>query len=81
MAASVELDLLKYKQVVVDDTGVGGITYYGVTENQTAGTADDEWAVLRETVAGTITTYQWAAHKDGKPSQLYAWDDRATLTY
>lgn len=81
MAASVELDLTKYKKVQVDATGVGGITYYGVTENQTAGDADAEWAILRETVAGTITTYHWAAHRDGKPSQLYAWDDRATLTY
>lgn len=81
MAANINLDLLKYKKLNVDATGVGGITYYGVTENQTAVDADEEWAILRETVAGTITTYHWAAHKDGKPSQLFAWTDRATLSY
>lgn len=69
------LDVLKATRV--DATGVGGITYRGYA---LAGSlnANPVWAVQKETVAGTITTVQWAG---GEFANSYVWDDRATLTY
>ena len=80
MAVEIKIDLLKYKSVQVDSTAAPTI-YYGVTENSTAGNADEEWGILRESVVGAVTTYSWAKHGYGLPDQVFAWDDRATLSY
>ena len=81
MAVEVKIDLSKYAKVLVDASGAPGTVYYGVTEYAGVATSAEEWAILRETVAGTLTTQSWAAHSDGTPDQKFAWDDRATLSY
>lgn len=81
MAVSFELNLAKYKYSKSDTTGAPGTTYYGFSTHPGATNATEEWAILRETVAGAITTYSWADHDGKEPKQLYAWDDRAGLSY
>jgi hypothetical protein len=77
------IDLDKYSQVIQDDAGAPGTVYIGVTNFRGATTDLDEWAVLRVTVAGSVTTYAWAQEKDfhDPAPQKWVWDDRATLTY
>jgi len=62
---------------IIDDTGVGGITYVGVAVFG-ASTAAARWKIKKITEVGTITTIQYA---DGDTKFDNIWDNRATLTY
>jgi hypothetical protein len=62
---------------IIDDTGVGGITYVGFAVNGTP-TSAPRWKVKKITEVGTITTIEYA---DGDSKFDNIWDDRATLTY
>lgn len=75
--ATISINPLEADQLIEDAAG-GGITYYGFSSNGNFGTASTEWAILREQVVGSVTTYRWAG---GTKQEKYAWDDRATLTY
>ena len=68
----------KYSQVKQDNFAAPTI-YYGVTTFANAVGSTSEWAVLRESVVGGVTTYSWASGTG--PNQNFAWDDRATLSY
>lgn len=62
---------------IIDDTGVGGITYVGFAKTG-ASTAAARWKIKKITEVGTITTIQYA---DGNSKFDNIWDDRASLTY
>ena len=62
---------------IVDDTGVGGITYVGFAKTG-AKTSAARFKIKKITEVGTITTIEYA---DGNTKFDNIWDDRATLTY
>jgi len=73
----------------VDETGAPGLTYAAEALPGTTN-AEAKWRVRRVTVAGSITTIEWAtvAAVVGPPAVpelpatfAHIWDDRATLTY
>lgn len=63
---------------IVDDTGIGGITYVGFAAPGTASTADAKFLIKRITVAGTITKTEYA---NGNRNFDKIWDNRATGAY
>lgn len=75
-----QFDITKFAQARIDATGVGGVTYYGLTRHAKAADADAKWMVLKETVTGTVTTVVVAGFaSDGEETQI--WANRATLSY
>lgn len=64
-------------KTIVEDTGVGGITYIGEAIPGTA-TSAAGWRIQRITVAGTTTTIEWVG-SGSKFNQI--WDNRTSLSY
>lgn len=79
MAFSYVVDLTSKnnRALRVDNTGAGGITYYGIAQRPEADEAAPLWMVAKETVTGTITKVEWA----GGGGFDNIWANRATLDY
>lgn len=75
-------------KTIVDETGAPAVKYIGYAALGSA-TSASVWRIQRVTVAGGITTVEYAqtpAPGDGDDPDRYAlfdkvWDDRATYTY
>lgn len=63
--------------IIIDDTGIGGITYISFGEPGMA-KGDPGWAIMRIYESGTITEIAWA---DDTSTLIKVHDDRASYTY
>ena len=67
--------------VIVDETGAPAVTYIGEAAPGTA-VGDAGWRIQRVTVAGSITTIEWAENTAGRYAEFdQVWTARAGLTY
>ena len=65
------------KVAMIIDKATSTVTYFGWAAIGTA-TSDDDWRIKRMSVAGDVTTFDWA---DGNSDYDNVWDNRAALSY
>lgn len=61
---------------LIDDVSAD-VSYYGSALPGTSETAT-EWRIMKKTVSGTVTSYQWA---NGSAAFNVRWDQRASYSY
>jgi hypothetical protein len=64
------------EKIIIDEAD-GTTTYFGYAK-QGAATSASDWQIVRATLSGTTTTFEYA---DGDEDYDNEWDERANLSY